>query len=1030
MRRQIGSQIPSLPLLIPAISIVVGQMPFALQVAQAKSFDSSGLSSGKTQPADAKGPAKPSVEAKKAVKKLFTLEELQIKKIETQIKAINLIIKTERDESKKIDLFLRRAQLQLGVARSMGLKRTSVTAMTPIEKQYLQSAQKTLTGLQSMLKGQNKKLADIHYLLGLIDYEYDNTDAVKKNFYQAIAYSPQHPFVSTMAIVLGELEYDRERFQDAIQIYQKFYKQYTPKEKALADYKTAWSYIGFNDYENARQYFLRIIQNKNDPDFATDSIKDLAFLAVQELDEAKIVSYGNQKLTDAKSRGLFFYYALQQFLAKDKKVKRDLLFAELQKLEMDPVQKARVYYLRVQFERSEVPTIASYQAMLDLNKYLASLKAEDLSKFLMQDGMKLEDDSEAIIKNFIDAYSGKVQKPDSLPQAKLIEAAKNLIAIHLRVFPQSTKKEIIYALWMDACTETKDEATLEYLKNQFFIQRKKTPFDSLYNQAFLKQIVLVDEAYIKNPAPNSKKLAELILQFLKEFPKHAENLKIRKKLAAIYIKEEKYSEALPILEQIQKEEPHVENLNRLLYVKFKLNMYQDVVNNEQATKYNNPEIQDLMRESSLKMAQKSIDDGAFADYEVHIKKFLLSNPSDEKAVVAYQDYFQRILNQQKLGAFVEEWKKMKATLQPKKEFEGVRRQAITLSFILGQPLTEPSLLKSSSNRELQYAIDLYELSHRPIDAAQLKRSLAEVPKDKKTYILKYASMLTPSTTIEVLSHQKSLSNEEKSLLFDAILLDQKHDFSEFIESKNFPSFLQSKLYQQVKSFIPASALPKPKSKYLDQLKTYKVPTPDMAAARHGKMIETLATNLRFLRKKGVQELSKISFSEQNALLTELISLEKRTGEAIMQSPLPANLTPEQQEEYKKGLAELAAEFEKQSAEYATALEGIKKQREEERLVGNKNKILVEDTDDLIKPKSKDMLAQAIKLSKENPLLALLHIDSLFAEGKIGERDYDLIKIHLMMNQDHSSAMRGILGRDLVLQKKQELLDEINAKAKK
>lgn len=1026
MHRQIASL-----LMVSTLSVAVIQLPCICQFVEAKSFDSTGLSSSKASATavESKIPNKPSIEAKNAVKKLFTMEELQIKKIETQIKAINLIIKTEKNKEKKNELFLRRAQMQLGIARSLGVKRTTVAQMTPIEKEYLQSAKKTLSGLQQLVTGKNKKMADIHYLLGLIDYEYDDTEAVKKNFYQALTYSPQHTFATSMAIVLGELEYDQERFKEAIQIYQKFYKQYSPKERALADYKTAWSYVGFHDDENARKYFLRIIVNKGDPDFVTDAIKDLAYLAVLEMDEAQIIQYGTQNLRDEHSRGLFFYHAINQFLAKDKKIKRENLFAEIQKLAMDPVQRARVLYLKVQFERSEVPTLSSYHAMLGLNQHLTTLKASDLSQFLLQDGLKLEDDSEAIIKNFIDAYSGKLQKPDNLPQTKIIESAKDLIAIHLRVFPQSNKKEIIYSLWMDACAETKDDTTLEYLKNLFYVQRKKTPYDTLYNQAFLKQIILIDEAYIKNPNANSAKLTELTLRFLKEFPKHPENLKIRKKLAAIYIKEEKYKEALPFLEQIQKDEPQAENLNRLLYVKFKLNLYQEVINNDQTAQYSNPEIQDLMRESSLKLAQKSLDDGSFADYELHIKKFLLSSPSDEKATVAYQDYFQRILSQQKLSVFLDEWAKMKTSLQSKKEFYDVRRKAILLSLTLAQNIHDQSLLRLSQNAELDYAIHLYQFGFSTMDTTSLRRIQAEIPEDKKNYLLKYSTYIYPQITLDYLSSQKDLNSEEKSFLFDAILITAKMDFADFIESNKLHVFLQSKQYALVKEFIPASVLPKAKSKILEQIKTYRVPTAETSPNRYSKMIEALARDLRYLRTRVPKELQKISSGEQILVLSELSSLEKRTAEAILKSPAPAKLTSEQQAEYQQGIEELASEFEKQSAEYSTTNEGIKQKREADKLTLRKNDLLIRDTDDLLKPANKELLVNAIKVSKQYPMLALLQADLLLAQNKLSVKDHDLIKLHLLFNHNSSAPMGGLLGRDLVLQKKEELLIEINAKAK-
>ena len=80
------------------------------------------------------------------VKMDMTLQE-DPKKLETQIKALNLIIKTERDRNKKVDLYLRKSYFHVSVAKMLGLNRQKNSEITPQERFHLDESLKILNFL-------------------------------------------------------------------------------------------------------------------------------------------------------------------------------------------------------------------------------------------------------------------------------------------------------------------------------------------------------------------------------------------------------------------------------------------------------------------------------------------------------------------------------------------------------------------------------------------------------------------------------------------------------------------------------------------------------------------------------------------------------------------------------------------------------------------------------------------------------------------------------------------------------------------
>ncbi len=987
-----------LPLLILAVPIL----------AFAKPFDAGGLSVEKKPVAEK--PVETLTEAQKIRKADVSKRVVPVldqagdlRKIDTQIKAINLIIKTESDKQKKIDLFIRRSQLYISAARTLGLKRTKKADLGGDEQKYLASAKKTLEDLQKFSKEKPKRLGSIYYLLGMIEYEYEHYDKVRDYFILSIKLDSKNPLATTMALMVGELDYDHDRYAEAIKSYQWLYRVMNPHEKALADYKTGWCYIGLNDFENAKKYLIRVVKVNGEVSFVEDSLRDLAFLVGQKDDEMQTIRFGVENFSDLGYRAKFYFHSLSYYLQRDKKKSRQPLFVELLAVEKDPLQRARILALKVSYERREYPTVEAYKAIAEMDNQIKTMDAPLKEKFFFQEGPNLEDNSEAIIKNFVDAYTGRLNMPEKLTKDYIVTALKKLIEIHLRLFPNSSKQDQIYSLWMDACYDTKDISCLQQLNPIFKAKSEKIKaFEGLHTILEIKVLTLVDKNYEKDPELHEVELLRLIQEFVKEHPDHPENIKLIRKSTALMLKKELFKEALPQLEMLQRIEPTDDNLHKLLFSRFKLGMYNEVVNHPGVEKSKNKQVLDVYREASLILAQKSLEGNNFDNYEKNLKMFLASNPDQQKAILAYTDYFDRLIKAQKYDSFMKEWRAVASPTKDMKEFLPVRSNALSSMRADGYFVDDAALQKPSKDENLNFNILVY---HRALNKPLLKPEFKEIRSlsaQKRNYIYNLVMLTHPKQIIDLLNEQKRLDEDEKRILYTAYLIQRGHDHFSFTEA-------QQKL---LKGIIPKKNAPTEKSKLFAEFGKVPAPKSTWSAKRYNSQVEQMVAHTRSIRKKIAKEIGKISVKDKMAMLQNAIDLEKSTADSIRKSPLPPGLTDPQKVEYENALGNVAKEYENQADEFNKSKTEIDAKNQVEEEDAAKNHLPQVALEKLPEPPAPSRFPLAQELFRKNPTSALVFWDAQLTDKKITEETYYEGRVRLLLQIAVHQSMRDFIFSEL------------------
>lgn len=448
----------SLVLGLGLVSYGAPPVPTAASTA-GKKFDSTGLSSTDNN----KKPEELKAFNPKRKKDVLTSPELSNEdpsRVEKQIQAIQLILKNEKDRNKKINLYLRLSYLHVSIAKKYGVKRVKSEKISSIESKHLGEAEKILSFLLKNLENNKKMLSTLYNIKGLVAYELDQSEKTVENFLKSIELNPKNSQAEVMALFIGEYYFEIEKYDEAIKYYQLFYSRMNNSQKALSDYKTAWSLLNQKEISKAEAQFIKIIKEQLDKGIAEDSFKDLAFILTQDKSESALISKINSFLTNPHLKGRLYYYCLLFYLQNSKGEPKDLLFKEVLSLQKDPLEVLKILSLKVSFEKKDIPSQNMVNAIFNLDKRVGSAKKEIKAAFFKNEAFQLEEDSEFNIRTHVDAYAGRLKAEENVSKIQLGELAIKLIGIHMNWFPQSKKRVLLYHLWIDTCVDLKNSPCL------------------------------------------------------------------------------------------------------------------------------------------------------------------------------------------------------------------------------------------------------------------------------------------------------------------------------------------------------------------------------------------------------------------------------------------------------------------------------------------------------------------------------------------------------------------------------------------
>jgi len=262
-----------------------------------------------------------------------------------------------------------------------------------------------------------------------------------------------------------------------------------------------------------------------------------------------------------------------------------------------------------------------------------------------------------------------------------------------------------------------------------------------------------------------------------------------------------------------------------------------------------------------------------------------------------------------------------------------------------------------------------------------------------------------------LASQKNLTADEKKILYLSLLLEKK--VSNFI--------LTEKEMAPIKELISENHRPDSSAKIEKELGKLTFPAAKAKPERYNKMVEQLVQDVKILRKRGFNSISKLTRNQKIRVLSHLIFNETETSRVIMNSPLPAGLTEEQITEYKAGLAELAKEYDLQAAEFTKAKAELEGQVLKETDPANTLPEIQLDQWDMPAGTAKDVALSLF--SKVSPVAAMIYLDNQLSIKALPPESYYAIRAGLLMRISNSEAMRKVIHDEWVDAKQPALIEK-------
>lgn len=932
-------------------------------------------------------------------------------RLEKQVQALQLILKNETDRNKKINLYLRLSYLHVSIAKKYGIKRVGGDKVNATEKRHLDEANKIIGFLLKNIENNNKSLSTLYNIKGLLSYEMDKADETVTYFLKSIELNPNNAQAEVMAIFIGEYYFDQEKYNDAIKYYQLFYKKMNNSQKALCDYKIAWSYLNLREIQKAELQFVKIIREGLDKGTTEDSYKDLSFILTQNKDEQSVISKVNSFTSDTALKGRIYYYCLLFYLQNSKGQPRDNLFREVMAVQKDSYEQLKLLALKVSFEKRDIPTKG---LTLALDNFAAKVKAvppDVKTKYFKTDALQLEEDSEYNIRLHIDAYTGRLKSEAGLTKTQLGEQSIRHIKTHLEWFPATKKRSILTHLWIDTCVDLKNSVCLFELENKYKAESKAPEAFEFLKKIQIEILALYDAAYEKDPAKHTVAFMNRLKQIIEQFPNDPIAQKSQKRLFGIYFAAKKFNEALPMAEQIFKVEKNTESAQKVLLTLFELGKFDIILNDPVYFPFNTPEIMDIRREASLKSAMINADKGHFSNYETDIKTYLATKPSEDKAIVVYVDYFKKLIEQNQFQKLDEEWKKLNPKFQGQKVFNSIKALFFDKTLSEGEFYKTNSFWTYSEDQALNSKIIINKIALNFKLTPQDLKYFKQMDQDKKMYLYNILNYAYPTETIEILNSLKNLSPVEKKLLFTATLLksgtsDIKFDAAEI---------------RTMKEIVPEKYLKDSELKIEKDIKNVVFPNKKMRPKTYETYVVNNVENIKYLRGRVLKTLKTAMVPQKVRLLSLMSELELKMAQAIKDSPVPDGLSEEQVKEYAAGLAQMAAEFEKQGQDFTTAkteLEGqIKKQNDDEQALV----LPFIKVDDWSVNHNENFEKMKNIFEKISIKAAIIYIDNLLFNKKIQQDEYYSLKTWIILKMVPSESLRRLYHEELIAANQTEII---------
>ena len=933
------------------------------------------------------------------------------------IQGVETLLKVERNEAKRDTLLMSESGAALALSRSYRLKADSDAKSKANERRYSQLALRNSDAVIKSKSASAMTKARAHYYAGLALTNLNDANGAQKRFIESLNLYPQADYAPAMSLMIAETSFDQEKYKDAIAQYRILFSRLTDGQKAIAVYKTGWSYINLQSFELAEKSFLLLAGKKWAGGFAEDSIKDLAYVMTQHRNETNVIEFaarhfgGNAAL---KAEVLTAVY--KTFQAQSRTNKMPVLYSELMRTETDPAKRLLLVISNMRAQRRDYASMETFREFQDLRGRIRDGKIAPDSPIFAKIITELEPEIQSLIKSFGETFSGKTKTPEPIEKGDMGRFLQELLEFHLAYFPKSNDRATSYGLVLTVCEELKDTQCTYRVSKQVLAEE---PLAALHRRA---RLVLLASLETLSSQSKDRKFRDEFIQrltaFYNDMPKDQQWLPLTKRLTALMNEDKNFVASIPILQRLNDVEKTSEARYRLLWALFETERYDEVVGSVEPLSNDKfgQDSKSLIREAHLRLAAQKGKTDDFSAYETHVKGYLATSPDQQKADVVYRDYLTRLLERKQFDRVHAAVQQLTPAKRLAPEYKSVTQRLVDAHIKAGRfnLVTETIGTEIPKEAAKDFDMDWFQsslASGRELKPADFARIGASEP-SVRTYVLGVLTLTQPLIAIDYFRQAKTLSATELKLFLLALQM----------KAERWDPDFEPQDLKRLGDVVPPDLRASGTTKSEKAMAAIKFPDAMVSAKQATKMTQGIAEGTRKVRPSVIEDLKGKLPHVQVRILASAISLEERVAKMILNSPVPKELSDDQVAEYRTGIGELAKEFSNQADEYKKLVQAIDEKtqansEEKKKLVAP----LELDSIPRVRPEIEAIVQPLV--DGRNATAALVVLDRWKNLNEIDETDYYTLRARLLVSSNPSQFMKEYVHGELLGSKQGALMDK-------
>lgn len=818
----------------------------------------------------------------------------------SMLKGFQSLIKSEVEPEKKAKLQLSQASTYLTLARQYRSAEKSKSGK--VKKNSTEASQRAIGTLLPVIGDQRISpplQARAHYLKGIAHLNLGQEKDAAASFSAAITLQPTATYAPALSLFLIETEIEQDHFQKALDLIQTHMTSYNESQKVLAIYKAAWCYVNLDNPNQAEKNFLMIAGKEAAGPFGHDALKDLAYLVTLHRDEKDIIRFSKENFKTQETQSEFLVQVYSYFQSQSTTKRKPEILAELTKNEKDPVKRLRILIATLKGMQRDYAAAEPFLQFKEISGEIDRLTWKTSLPGWTEMASDLEQELFHLIQAHVDTLNNKVKSPDPITTNIVADHLVETLAFHAKYYPNSSEHENTMQTWLRVCDEQKNARCASLAAAKILEEKKLSP--ALKQSALFVQLKALDNLAAEDPAAKEK-LKKALESYLSEKKPDKDWYQVAKRLTTLLNETKNYKASIPWLEKIHQSEQSTESFFRLQSARYQNEDYLTVANSQFRLTEDqfSQDARVLAREAHLKIAQKNLKGDNFEAYAQSVVEFLKTNPDPERADLARKSLIEQYA-QRKM------WKNATEQLMIVKPQNRVKDYAATSALVGTALLKQGDFSKAhqivdnwtpkSGAAELEPIVTASEIATgRPIHA---------IHDDKvREYHLGQAALGNPGIAIRYFELNKTKTEADKKILLLALQVE-KRTMTPVLTAKQ--KVLLKGFYEGIHNLPPAPTL--------KSLKAIAFPSPKMPKASYESTAQAAAEKVRALRPLIAKDLEGQSPESQLQLLAAAQEAEKRVASSLLKAPLPDGIEKSQIVEYKKAIADLASEFQKQGTEY-------------------------------------------------------------------------------------------------------------------